>query len=321
MTPSHHEPTGDRGPTDTVSLDEWRREGERVQLAVGGALVSVFRRITGPPAGEIWTLLHGFPTTSWDWAPVASVVEAEHRTIALDWPGLGASDKGPGVDYSIDSLTDTLIALWRHDGVTATRVVAHDVGTIVAQELLARDLEGRLDAAITSVTWLNGSVYPDLYRPTDSQLALLDPNDGPRLAAGIDESSYTAGIASIHHPEHQPSAETLAQHWVAFGGRETALEMPRFLRYIPDRANRADRLIDAIERTEIPQRFIWGDHDAISGSAQSTEIRRRFGDDVDLVRFADCSHYPHTERPHDVAGELLRPWPAATPRSSGIPQM
>jgi hypothetical protein len=85
--------------------------------------------------------------------------------------------------------------------------VAHDVGTTVAQELLARDLEGRLDVDVMSVTWLNSAMYPDLYRPTDSQLALLDASKGPAV-----------------------------------------------------------------------------------------------------VSFVDCSHYPHTERPDDVAREMLRPW-------------
>jgi pimeloyl-ACP methyl ester carboxylesterase len=70
------------------------------------------------------------------------------------------------------------------------------------------------------------------------------------------------------------------------------------------------RLVDAIETTPVPQRFVWGDADPVSGPLQSAHIAERFGDAVDLVRFADCSHYPHTERPDAVAAELLRPWSA-----------
>lgn len=84
--------------------------------------------------------------------------------------------------------------------------------------------------------------------------------------------------------------------------------MPRFLRHIPERRERADRLVNAIETTSVAQRFIWGDSDPISGMAQSERIQQRFGPRVDLVSFADCSHYPHTERPDDVAREMLRPW-------------
>ncbi|MGE0297179.1 alpha/beta fold hydrolase [Pseudonocardia sp.] len=84
--------------------------------------------------------------------------------------------------------------------------------------------------------------------------------------------------------------------------------MPRFLRYIPERYERTDRLVSAIETSRVAQRFIWGDSDPISGSAQSERIQQRFGPSVDLVSFADCSHYPHTERPDDVVQEMLRPW-------------
>lgn len=292
----------------TASLTAWRAQGERLELPVGDGTVTVFRRSAGPVSGDHWTLLHGWPTTSWDWSPVAPAIEARHRTLAFDWPGLGASDKGDEVDYRIDALADTLIALWHHDGVTGTRIVAHDVGTIVAQELLARSLDQALDVAIDSVTWLNGSIYPDLYQPTDTQLALLDPDTGPELAAAIDEQLYAAGLATVHHPDHRPGPEVLAQHWQAFSERNGTAEMPRFLGYIPERAGRAERYVTAIESTSIPQRFIWGDADPVSGNQQSARIRQRFGAGVDLVTFADCSHYPHTERPADVAAELLRPW-------------
>jgi pimeloyl-ACP methyl ester carboxylesterase len=270
--------------------------------------MTVFRRLGGPPAGEVWTLLHGWPTTSWDWAVIAPTIERTHRTLQFDWPGLGASSKGDDIDYSIDALTETVIELWRHDGIAATRIVAHDVGTIVAQELLARDLEGRLDVDLVSVTWLNGSLYPDLCRPTPSQLALLDVVSGPAVAATIDADLYCADLAAAHDPAHRPSPATLAQHWIAFGGAASTREMPRFLRHIPERRERADRLVGAIETTGVAQRFIWGDSDPISGLAQSTRIQQRFGPRVDLVSFADCSHYPHTERPYDVAQEMLRPW-------------
>lgn len=291
-----------------ISLSRWRAEGEVVDLTVGARRVSVFRRRGGPPDAEVWTLLHGWPTTSWDWAAVTPAIERAYATLSIDWPGLGASAKGDGVDYSIDALTDTLLALWRRDGVTTTRLVAHDVGAIVAQELLARDLEGRLDVDIQSIIWLNGALYPDLYRPTEAQLALLDPSTGPSLAGAIDESLYCAGLAAVHDPTHQPSEATLAQHWAAFGGTDGTREMPRFLRYIGERRERAERLVGALEGANVPQRFIWGDRDPISGAAQVARIQQRFGPAVDLVAFADCSHYPHAERPDDVAREMLRPW-------------
>ena len=291
------------------SLAQWWEHGQVVPLDVAGETTEVFVRDSGTTGGETWTLLHGFPTSSWDFAPISPAIEARHRTVAFDFPGLGRSAKGDGVAYDIDTLVAVLLAVWDHLGVTSTRIVSHDVGTIVAQELLARVGEGRCPVEVGSMAWLNGSLYPHLYRPTDGQLALLDPDTGPALAAAVTEETYSASVASLHHPDHRPSAAVLAQHWRAFAHDAGWHEMPRFLRYMPERAARATRLVDAIETTAIAQRFVWGDADPISGPLQSAHIAERFGPEVDLTRFDDCAHYPHTERPDDVATELLRPWP------------
>jgi pimeloyl-ACP methyl ester carboxylesterase len=291
-----------------VSVARWRSEGDVVPLTVGDRSVMVFRRVAGPASGEVWTLLHGWPTSSWDWAPVTPAIERTHRTLVPDWPGLGASAKGEKVDYSIDALAETVIALWAYEGVTSTRIVAHDVGAIISQELLARSLDDDLDVEILSVTRLNGALYPDLHHPPATQLALLDTATGPGIAAALDVDLYCAGVASAHDPTHQPSRATLEEHWVAFGGADGAREMPRFLRYITERRARADRLVQAIEATTVAHRFIWGEGDPVSGHVQSRRIQERFGPGVDLVSFADCFHYPHIERPHDVAREMLRPW-------------
>lgn len=300
-------------------LEQWRAEGELVTLTIRGRALTVFRRLAGAPTGEVWTLLHGWPTTSWDWAAIAPAIERVHRTLAFDWPGLGASAKGDGVEYTIDALADAVIALWRHEGVGATRLVAHDVGTIVAEELLARDLEGRLDVEVESVTWLNGPLYPDLRKAPPWRVALLDRASNPVTATALDDDIFGASLAAAHHPSHQPSSETLGQHWVAFGGPDSTREMPRFLRSIPEWVGRADRFVEAIETTPVAQRFIWGDSDPISGRDQSARVQQRFGPGADLVSFDDCAHYPHIERPRDVAEEMLRPWHASpwVPRRAG----
>jgi pimeloyl-ACP methyl ester carboxylesterase len=297
-----------------TSLADWRAEGDLVRLAVAGRPVTVFRRSAGPSTGEVWTLLHGWPTSSWDWAAITPTIERSHRTLIPDLPGVGEAPKGDGIDFSIDALAETVVALWRHERVSATRLVAHDVGATVAQELVARELEDRLEVDILSVTWLNGALYPDLHGPSRSQLP-FDLATDSAVPAVIDADVYCAGLTAVHHPTHQPTPHTLSQHWTAFGGNNCTRAIPCFLRFVHERQERAERLVRAIETTTVPQRFIWGDGDPIAGRAQSERIQDRLGPRVDLVSFADCSHYPHAERPIDVAQEMLRPWDDVLRRS------
>jgi pimeloyl-ACP methyl ester carboxylesterase len=251
-----------------TSLADWRAEGDLVRLAVAGRPVTVFRRSAGPSTGEVWTLLHGWPTSSWDWAAITPTIERSHRTLIPDLPGVGEAPKGDGIDFSIDALAETVVALWRHERVSATRLVAHDVGATVAQELVARELEDRLEVDILSVTWLNGALYPDLHGPSRSQLP-FDLATDSAVPAVIDADVYCAGLTAVHHPTHQPTPHTLSQHWTAFGGNNCTRAIPRFLRFVHERQERAERLVRAIETTTVPQRFIWGDGDPIAGRAQS----------------------------------------------------
>ncbi len=48
-------------------------------------------------------------------------------------------------------------ALWHGAGTTRTALVAHAYGVSVAQERLSRD-----PARVSSMTWLNGGLFPDL---------------------------------------------------------------------------------------------------------------------------------------------------------------
>ncbi|VTJ84153.1 Hypothetical predicted protein [Marmota monax] len=87
--------------------------------------------VVGSP--EIVVLLHGFPTSSYDWYKIWEGLTLRfHRVIALDFLGFGFSDKAASI----------MEALLRHLGLQNSRInlLSHDYGDIVAQELLYRGL-------------------------------------------------------------------------------------------------------------------------------------------------------------------------------------
>ena len=66
----------------------------------------------------------------------------------------------------------------------------------VAQELLARNAEGRLAVELRQVHLLNGGLYPDLHRPEPVQTALLDPVQGPQVSAMMNADYLKAKFAN-----------------------------------------------------------------------------------------------------------------------------
>lgn len=176
--------------TASISIDTWWAQGERVPVELGGAARSIFLWRGGE--GPSMTLLHGFPSSSYDWAKVAPALARRHTLLALDFLGFGASEKPAEHDYSLSEQADLVEAAWARDGVTATVLVAHDYAVSVAQELLARRAAGALAVELRAVHLLNGGLYPELHRRQPTQELLLDPEHGPNVGELISEELFVA---------------------------------------------------------------------------------------------------------------------------------
>src|SRR5258708_40377283 len=151
-------------PGEGGGIEQWWAAGERGEGQLpNGARYSIFVRVLGD--GPWMTMIHGFPTSSWDWAPIAGALAPKYRLLTFDLLGFGDSDKPSGHDFSAFEQADIVEALWRHYGVAETRLVAHDVGMTVALELLARRDEGNAATGVTDITLLNGGGYAGHHRP------------------------------------------------------------------------------------------------------------------------------------------------------------
>ena len=220
------------------------------------------------------TLLHGFPSSSYDWARVVPALSEQHALLLPDFLGFGASDKPAAHDYSLHEQADLVEALWAAEGVTSTVVVAHDYAVSVTQELLARRGEGRLAVDLVAVHLLNGGLYPDVHRPQPVQLALLDPELGPQLSQGATEELFVAGLAPTFADDFDAAADS-ADIWRAASRDGGHLIGHRLIRYIVDRQTHEQRWVGALETTDVPLAFVWGMLDPISGAHMAERIRER----------------------------------------------
>ena len=176
-------------------LEEWWARGELVELELDGAMRMVFVRRMG--SGPHLTLLHGYPSSSHDWAKLAPALTREHTLLLLDFLGFGASEKPADHHYSLHEQADLVEALWAHEGVTRTRVLAHDYAVSVTQELLARRGEGSLAGGDRGRPPAQRRPLPGPAPATAGELALLDPEQGPRLSALINEELFVGSCTDL----------------------------------------------------------------------------------------------------------------------------
>jgi pimeloyl-ACP methyl ester carboxylesterase len=284
-----------------LSLDEWWAAGARRALTLSGVERGVFVMKSG--AGPTMTLVHGFPSSSHDWAKVAPSLAESHTLLAPDFLGFGASDKPRDHTYSILEQADLIEAAWEAERTEASVVVAHDYGVSVAQELLARRAEGALRVDLTGVRFLNGGLYPDIHRPQPTQIALLDPEQGPALAAAINEELFTMALAPTFAEAFDAGPDSAAI-WRATAREDGAGIMHRLIRYIPDRVEHAERWTGALEGTDVPISFAWGMLDPVSGAHMAARIRERLPA-APLLALDDVCHWPQLEAPERIAAALL----------------
>jgi pimeloyl-ACP methyl ester carboxylesterase len=283
------------------SLDEWWAQGERVRLAVGGEQRTIFIRRMGD--GPHVTLLHGFPSSSHDWAKLAPALVPTHSLLLLDFLGFGASEKPAEHEYSLHEQADIVEAAWAHAAVAETALVAHDYAVSVAQELLARRAEGRLRVELRALHLLNGGLYPDLHRPQPTQTALLDPEQGPQLSALLNEELFVAGLRPTF-AEHYDAAADSAAIWQATSREEGQRIAHLLIHYMRDRERHGERWVDALEHTDVPLAFVWGMLDPVSGAHMAERIRERLPR-APLLALEDVAHWPPLEAPERVAGAVL----------------
>jgi pimeloyl-ACP methyl ester carboxylesterase len=282
-------------------LQDWWAAGERTALALGGQPREIFIRRMG--SGPQLTLLHGFPSSSHDWAKVAPALADSHSLLLFDFLGFGASAKPADHDYSLHEQADLVEAVWAHAGVEATAVLAHDYAVSVAQELLARRASGTLEVELRSLQLFNGGLYPDLHRPEPAQTALLDPEQGPQLSALLNEELFIAALRPTFADAYDAAADS-ADIWEATSRDRGERIAHLLIRYMRDRDQHGRRWVEALERTDVPLSFVWGMLDPVSGAHMAARIRERLPD-APLLALEDVAHWPPLEAPERVAEAAL----------------
>ena len=280
-------------------IAEWFEGGERVPVRLtDGTTRHVFVRIEGPADGRWLTLLHGFPTCSYDYEPLVGALSAAgHRLLLFDFLGFGDSDK-PRTAYRYADQVALTTALWDRYDVERTGLVAHDYGVSVAQELLASHGQ-----RLSRVAFMNGGLYAHLHRPIPIQRALRAPVIGPLVGRLSNEKAFARSMRAIFSAGHQPSDAELHELWLGIARRGGHRNAHRLIRYIGERRDNAEAWAAALERTDRPLLFAWGDADPISGEHMVAEVRRRLPR-ARIESRPDIGHYPQLEDPGWVATAL-----------------
>jgi pimeloyl-ACP methyl ester carboxylesterase len=269
--------------------------------------VSVFYREAGPADAPTVLLLHGFPTSSFQYRELIPRLADRYRVIAPDLPGFGFTEIPQARDYqySFDALAGTILAFTEALQLKRYALYVFDYGAPTGFRLAMNHPE-----RITAIVSQNGNAYEEglgdawapiqryWREPTRENREILRDALGPE---GL-RSQYTEGVAN---PERiAPEGYTLDQAMITRPGNMD-IQLNLFLDY----ANNV-KLYPAFQeyfrKWKPPLLAIWGKHDPFF-IPPGAEAYRRDNPNA-IVQFLDTGHFAletHVEEIATAMGQFL----------------
>jgi pimeloyl-ACP methyl ester carboxylesterase len=286
--------------------EEWRSRGRYFSWrpADGGASsVEVFHVEAGDPEAPVLLLVHGWPTSSFDWSGVADQLSARYRVCALDFPGYGFSDKPQGWGYSLARDAELLeFYLAEVISADASVIVAHDRGDSVALLHAARCAQGRPATRLDHLVLSNGNIFLPLSNLTAAQRQMLDEQSWAGIGAVLTAQALAAGLgASTFTPPRtagDPEVEALS---AIFSHGDGIKVLHETIQYLVERASGEQEWLAALAEAAFPVTIVWGLYDTVSppriASYVWNEYLMRKPGSNRLYFVPDANHYLQVDRP------------------------
>lgn len=257
--------------------------------------LSVFFKRSGK--GKSLICIHGFPSSSWDFAEVWPSLTERFDVMAHDLIGLGKSAK-PDQPLPISLQADIIEGLVTKAGITEAHIFAHDLGDTVAQELLARQFENSSKINWLSCVFLNGGLFPETHHALFIQKLLLS-SLGSFIVKLMSEKSLKKSLTKVFSKAHPPTKEFVHETWKLISENNGISMLPRLICYIEERRTYRERWVMPLVKEALPKRLINGIEDPVSGK-HAADRYAEIVPNANIVLLENSGHYPHVETPKEV---------------------
>lgn len=284
------------------TVAQWREGGRLLDTPAGRIFVR-----SAPGTGPTVLLLHGFPSSSFDYREVVGHLGGR-AWVTLDFLGFGLSDKPHPHRYSLFEQADLVERVVAATTTGPVVLIAHDMGTSVATELLARDLEGALPFDLQRAVLTNGSVILERASLRPAQKLLRGPL-GPLVSRLTNRSGFTRGFARLFSAAHPLSPDEARAQWELLSYNDGHRIAHLLCAYLDERVRYARRWHGAVADWPKPLSFLWGLQDPVA-TVNVLDGLRELRPAARVTELPGVGHYPQVEVPELFARsalELLAP--------------
>ncbi len=284
--PPYFEPLGGT-PIERIPIKTVLVHGQRIAYLDAG---------TGPPV----ILIHGFGGSMWQWEHQQHALSQHFRTLTLDLPGSGLSDK-PDIDYLPDQMLDFCIGFMDALQIPRATLVGNSMGAGLAIGMTLTH-PARVDKLVL-ISGLPSQVMAKLTsrsfrQALESRAPVWLISLGNWLFGGLVTDSVLKEIVHDHRLLTPAVIERSNQNRRRPGIIKPILAARNALpSWEADFASRISSITH-------PTMIIWGEHDRVFPPAVGEELHHRLRGST-FVRIPKAGHMPQWERPDLVNRSMI----------------
>jgi pimeloyl-ACP methyl ester carboxylesterase len=269
--------------------------------------VTVFYRQAGPEDAPVLLLLHGFPTSSFQFRELMPRLAGPYRVIAPDLAGFGFTEvpEQRRYRYSFDSLAQTMLAFTDALGLERYALYVFDYGAPTGFRLAV----ARPDR-VTAIISQNGNAYEEGLGDAWAPIRRYWTEPSAQNRAALRQALTPDGIRheyslGISNPDViAPEGWTLDAALIARPGNAD-IQLDLFLDYA-NNVKLYPRFQDYFRTAKPPLLAIWGKHDPYFIPAGAQAFRR--DNPKAVVQLLDTGHFAletHVEEIAVAVGQFL----------------
>lgn len=282
-----------------ITASEWRKRGE---------LYTVFNKdlftIDIGDNDDCMVILHGYLTSSFDYYKVIDQLSKKYRVIVHDLIGFGFSEKVTDHYFSITDQVDYLLELWQLMEINNITLLAHDYGTAIAQEILARKNAGLCPIRIKELIYCNGNLPIKESHFLDTQEFLKKEVSKKLIAMLASIGIYKKTMREVFCDDSKITDEELSEMWYMLEN-DHGRDVIRFIyNYLRERKIFWGRWVNALKETNVPVKVVWSKNDPLIDE-NFTEYLSRKTKNNEIYWIENSGHFPMLETPKEWLEAVL----------------
>jgi len=246
-------------------------------------------------------LIHGLLGYSFSWRNNLSALAENRRVYAIDLPGVGFSERVPGLDCSLSAMAERLLCFLREQGIASVDIVGTSHGGGLAMVLSAMARERAIG--------IRKLVLVAAVNPWSRHGIAITSFLGTKIGAGLFRSiqlfagfSHRIALTRMYGDRRRISPGTLQGYSAPLKIKGT---MDHVLKIAACWQSDLDTIKDTLPRiADLPTLLVWGDRDRAVLPSSAPQLQAQFKN-AELRVIKTAGHLPYEEMPEEFNRVLI----------------